>query len=81
MCQKSNIFKHFFVVVNHPVPLAKPYVLGVIKRNPFAENLFEESRNKFFFGEKEVTLLGINPPKLTQAYLLPIQIPRDWFLH
>ena len=81
MCLKKNIFKHFFVVVNHPAPLSKPYVIGVVKRNLLTEELFEQSRNKFFFGENEVTSLGINPPKLTQAYLLPIKIPYDWLLH
>lgn len=81
MCQKTQTFKRFFLVVNHPPPLQKPYVLGLIKRTPQTELLFEYGRNKTFLNRKEVERVGITSPIQTHAYLLPVEVPRDWFLH
>lgn len=80
MCQKQ-ILKKFFILVNHPTPLQKPYVLGIVKPTAFSNSLFEKTRNTVFLEKKEVESLGFQPPKALQAYLLSIQIPRDWFLH
>lgn len=81
MCQKANTIKRFFLVVNHPPPMQRAYVLGLVKRTPQSEELFELSRNKSFLNRKEVERVGITPPIQTHAYLLPVDIPRDWFLH
>ncbi len=81
MCQKTNTMKRFFVLLNHPAPLQKPYVLRVIKPSSHSDNLFETSRNTFFLTKKEIESLGVIPPPLLRAYLLELQIPRDWFIH
>jgi hypothetical protein len=80
MCKKTTL-KHFFVLLNHPVPLQKPMVMGVLKQTPLAKSVFETSRNTFFLTETQLNELGYQPPIVHQAYLLPIQIPRDWFIH
>jgi hypothetical protein len=80
MCNKQNLLKHFFVVVNHPAPLQRPLVLGVIKQTPYTKGLFEKCRNGTLT-KKEVEDLGIKAPPAVYPYLLDIQIPRDWFLH
>lgn len=81
MCQKTNITKSFFVLLNHPPPLRKPLVMGVLKQTPLTKNLYDVTRNTVFLSEKDIKELGYNPPKVHQAYLLPVEIPRDWFLH
>lgn len=81
MCQKRNTLKQFFVLLNHPAPLQKPLVMGVLKQTPMSLSIYETSRNTVFLTEKQIMDLGHTPPTLHQAYLLPIEIPRDWFLH
>ena len=81
MCNKSKITKHFFVLVNHPFPLQKPYVMGVVKPTILTTQLFERTRNSVFLDKKEVESLGYKAPSSLSAYLLPIEIPKDWFLH
>lgn len=81
MCNKSKLTKHFFVLVNHPAPLQKPYVMGVVKQNYLTKELFESTRNSVFLQKKDVESLGYKAPSVLQAYLLPIEIPQDWFLH
>lgn len=81
MCQKSSISKRFFVVLNHSASLQKPLVLGVLKPTPLVVSIYETSRNTFFLNEKQIQELGYPPPTVHQAYMLPIEIPRDWFLH
>lgn len=81
MCQKTNTIKHFFLLLNHPPPLQKPLVMGVLKQTPLSTSVYETSRNTIFLSEKQINELGYQPPKLNQAYLLPIEIPRDWFIH
>jgi hypothetical protein len=80
MCQK-NLLKSFFVLLNHPAPLQKPLVLRVLKSTPQTMDLFEKNRNFTFLSAADVKTLGVEPPSQLKAYLLPIQIPREWFLH
>ena len=81
MCQKTNALKHFFVLLNHPAPLQKPLVMGVLKETSTVVSIYEVSRNTIFLTETQIKELGYQPPKVHQSYLLPIQIPRDWFIH
>jgi len=81
MCQKLNLTKRFFVLLNHPAPLQKAIPIGLVKNTPTAQSLYELSRNSLFLSDKQVKELGVNPPKALQAYLIPIDIPRDWFIH
>ena len=82
MCQKTNLTKRFFVLLHQPFPLQKVLVLGVAKHTPHSEALFDQSRNTFFLTPSEIQLLGIKPHcTYREAYMVPIEIPRDWFLH
>ncbi len=81
MCQKINVTKRFFVLLNHPFPLQKAIPLGVVKNTATSQCLYELSRNSLFLSENQIKELGFEPPKALQAYLVPIEIPRDWFLH
>jgi hypothetical protein len=81
MCQKLNTMKRFFVVLNHPAPLQRPLVLGVVKQTHHTVQLYETSRNELFLTPKTVESLGIQPPKALKAYLVPIEIPKEWFIH
>jgi len=81
MCQKTNILKHFFVVLHHPFPLQKALVVSVIKESPQSKALFEATRNTTYLTAQQIQSLGIQPPQTPETYLVPIQIPRDWFIH
>jgi hypothetical protein len=81
MCQKTNTIKRFFVLLNHPPPLQKPLVLGVLKHTFDTETIFEQARNTTFLTESQIRKLGYQVPLENKAYLLPIDIPRDWFIH
>ena len=81
MCQKTNTIKRFFVVLNHPFPLQRSIPLGVVKQNPYVQQLYEITRTSLFLTEPQLKELGFQAPKASQAYLVPIEIPRDWFLH
>ena len=81
MCQKTNIKKLFFVLLNQPFPLQRAVPLGVVKSTVKTQYLYDVSRNTSFLTEKQIKDLGFVPPKALQCYLVPIEIPRDWFLH
>jgi hypothetical protein len=81
MCQKTKTFKHFFVLLNHPLPLQKPLVMGVLKQSPLVTSIYETSRNSVFLSDAQIKELGYTIPTVHQSYLLPIQIPRDWFIY
>jgi hypothetical protein len=80
MCNKQNLLKHFFVVVNHPPPLTRPLVLGVIRQTQHTKNLYEKCRNGTL-SKQEIEDLGLKAPPIVNPYLLSIQIPRDWFIY
>jgi hypothetical protein len=81
MCQKTNITKRFFVLLNHPPPLQRPLVLGVLKPTPLVSSIYETTRNTLFLTEKQIKDIGYQAPTVHQVYMVPIEIPRDWFLH
>ena len=81
MCQKTKLTKHFFVLLNQPFPLQRAIPIGVVKNTPSTQYLYEVSKNNIFLTEKQIKDLGFQPPKAPQTYLVPIEIPRDWFLH
>jgi hypothetical protein len=81
MCQKINSVKRFFVVLNHPAPLQRPLVLGIVKPSPLVVSIYDTTRNTIFLNDKQVKELGYPAPPVNQSYMLPIEIPRDWFLH
>jgi hypothetical protein len=81
MCQKMQITKQFFIVLTHPYPLQKALVLGVVKNTCQTQTVFEASRNSLFLTPSQVKSLGFTPPPSKETYMVPIQIPRDWFLH
>lgn len=81
MCQKQNTIKHFFVLLNQPITLQRAFPVGVVKKTAFTQSLYELSRNTTYLTENQIKDLGFQSPKALQAYLVPIEIPRDWFLH
>jgi hypothetical protein len=81
MCQKLNSTKRFFVLLNHPAPLQKPLLLRVLRNTPEAIQAYEQTRNTFFLSKPQISTLGVEPPPECKAYLLPVDIPRDWLLH
>lgn len=80
MCQ-TNIMKHFFVILYHPPPLQRALVMGVVKKTPQTQQIFEETRNTLFLRKDDIQTLGLKLPVHRHSYLVPIQIPRDWFIH
>lgn len=81
MCNKSNVTKRFFVLLNHPNALRKAIPMTVLKDAPHLQSLYESCRNTVFLTPSQVESLGIKPPNESNMYLVPIVIPREWFLH
>lgn len=81
MCNKSHMTKRFFVLLHHPFPLQKALVLGVVKNTEQSQAIFEATRNPTYLTAQQIKCLGVKPPSTPETYMVPIQIPRDWFLH
>jgi len=81
MCQKSNTLKHFFVVLNQPFPLQRPLVMVVVRNNQISREIYEQTRTSLMLNPKQIEKLGVKPAPLSSTYMVPIEIPRDWFLH
>jgi hypothetical protein len=81
MCQKANTMKQFFVLLNHPPPLQKPIVIGVVNKTFFTDSIYDVTRNTNFLTANQVKDLGFKVPPQNKSYLVPIEIPRDWFIH
>ena len=73
--------KRFFVLLNHPPPLQKPLVMGILKDTHFVQQYYETSRNTTFLTKAQIKDLGYQSPPEHKAYLVPIDIPRDWFIY
>lgn len=80
MCQKNHI-KRFFVLLHHPFPLQKALVVGVVKHTPQSQEIFEATRNPKYLTPQQMKCLGMKPPSTPETYMVPIQIPQDWFIH
>lgn len=78
MCQKGPSFKRFFVLLNHPLKLTKPVVMGVIKPRPGLEQIV--SKPHTYLTEAQIQTLGHTPSVEMRAFLVPIEIPREWVL-
>lgn len=81
MCEKSKLVKRFFVVLNHPAALQKAIPMGVLRNSLSLQVIYERSRNTYFLSASEIQELGFQPPKESNVYLVPVDIPRDWLLH
>ena len=80
MCIKANT-KRFFVLLHHPPPLQKSLPLGVYKQTSLTKEMFESTRNQVFLNKTQLKELGIENHHFRNAYLVPIEIPQDWFIH
>ena len=80
MCQKNSL-KRFFILLSHPSPYQHPKVLSVFKDTPNVKQMFETTRYTSFLSKRDVLLLGKQPHGTGKEYLVPVEIPRDWFIH
>jgi hypothetical protein len=80
MCQK-NTLKRFFLLLSHPSPHQQPKVLSVLKDTPTTKNIFETARYSSCLSKRDVQALGKKAEATGKEYLIPIEIPRDWFIH
>lgn len=78
MCVKGPSCKRFFVLLNHPLKLTKPVVLGVIKPRLGFEPIVPPPQ--IYLTDKQVQSLGYTPSVEMRAFLVPIDIPREWVL-
>lgn len=83
MCQKSNITKTFFVLLSHPLQSSRPTVITVLQKKPHVQEIMNQmnANGQTFLWPAQLQLLSKDHPRGTRASLLPIEIPRDWFLH
>jgi hypothetical protein len=81
MCQKSNLTKRFFLLVNHSYPLQQPSVVSVFKETPQVKQVFATTKFSPFLLKSDLVFLGKSPSPTGKDFLVPVEIPRDWFLH
>jgi hypothetical protein len=81
MCQKSNVTKRFFLLVNHSHPVQQPHIISVFKETPQVKRVFDTTKFSPFLLKSDVVLLGKSPSPTGKDFLIPVEIPRDWFFH
>jgi hypothetical protein len=81
MCQKPNITKRFFLLIHHAHPTQQPQVLSVLKEGPFINQIHNQTQFSSCLRKQDVLSLGKTPVSTGKDYLIPVDIPRDWFLH
>jgi len=80
MCNKTNLTKRFFVLFHHPMTAHKPIQLGLLKDTPLTQTLYK-SNDLSFLLKQDVEQFGYKFPLKSRCYMVPIEVPRDWFLH
>ena len=80
MCNKTNLTKRFFVLFHHPINAHKPIQLGLLKETPSTTMLYKPNDLTFLL-KQDVEQFGYKFPKGSRCYMVPIEVPRDWFLH
>ncbi len=81
MCNKTNVTKRFFLLLHHPHHFQKPTILHIFPNQMFVQQIVKESKEQTFLTKKQSEILNISPSVGARSYFLPIEIPRDWFLH
>lgn len=81
MCQKTNITKRFFLLVHHAHPHQQPSIVSVMKETPFVKQIYNETKFSPWLQKRDLYTLGQSPSTQGKEYLIPVDIPRDWFLH
>jgi hypothetical protein len=81
MCQKIYNTKQFFLLLNHSVHTLQPSVVGVLKDTNRVREIAYKTKNDVFLLKRDVEALGYTHSVGMRPYIIPFEIPRDWFLH
>lgn len=83
MCQKINTMKRFFLLMSHPPHNQIPHVVDVFPQRYFVQEVVAETvkNNQSFLTKDQIVRLGVLPSPNPRAFIIPIDIPRDWFIH
>jgi len=82
MCNKSNLVKRIFVLINHPVHLKQPYPVGLIKSTEEVERMYaEHQRHDGHLSKRDIERLGFFPMVGPRYRFFPIHIGVDEFHH
>ena len=80
MCQKTNTTKRFFLLLHHPV-YHKPNILRVFPDRLPIQNIIQESVYQDYLTKEQIERLKVPYTHNLRGFFLPINIPRDWFIH
>lgn len=81
MCQKIYKTKQFFLLLNHSAHTLQPTVVGVLKDTHKVREIVYKTKNDVFLLKRDVEALGYTHSAGMRPYIVPFEIPRDWFLH
>ena len=80
MCVKNNIMVRFFAIVNMSKNTA-PTVLGVKKYTPYIQSIYEANQNTSFISKKDIENLGFSSSSDPMVKIIPMDVPRTFFLN
>ena len=83
MCNKTNIMKKFFLIINNSSTKLHPSVIKVIKYQPFIDNLYKTTilYDQKYLNQKEIELIGLKYNPEENLQLIPIEIPHSYLLN
>lgn len=83
MCQKIYNTKQFFLLLNYSTHThtLQPSVVGVLKDTHRVREILYKTKNDVFLVKRDMEALGYTHSMGMRPYIVPFEIPRDWFLH
>jgi len=58
-----------------------PIVLGVKKNTPYIQSIYEANQNTTFISKKDIENLGFSSSSDPKVKIIPMDVPRTFFLN
>jgi hypothetical protein len=81
MCNKGNILKKFFVIVNNSSTKLQPEVVSILRDQPLIENIYKKNilHEEKYLNSKDIKILGIQNTQDSKLQIIPVDIPYSYF--
>ena len=79
MCVKSNSLRTVYLLMNFPVNVAKPTVVGIVKQYPLYRQIYEDTKHTHL-NEVQLERMGFKPSSDGVVRMFKLDVPIDKLL-
>jgi hypothetical protein len=81
MCNKGNMLKKFFVIVNNSSAKLQPEVISVFRNQQLIEDIYKRNilYEEKYLNSNDIKILGIKNTQDSKLQIIPVDIPFWYF--